>query len=94
MGLIGSQLGGIAGQGIGSSIGKKLGGKTGAKIGGDLGRVAGAGLGAAFPYFKDGGPVKQTGLAMVHSGEYVLPKGVKPTAAQKAAVAKRKKGAK
>ena len=89
MGFVGSQIGGIAGAGIGSSIGKKLGGKTGAKIGGDIGKISGAALGAAFPYFKKGGPVKKTGLAVVHSGEYVLPKGVKPTKAQKAAVAKK-----
>jgi hypothetical protein len=36
--------------------------------------------------FKCGGRVKKTEKALVHSGEYVLPKGVKPTAEQKAKV--------
>ena len=80
--LIGSQLGGIAGQALGA--------KYGGKVGGDLGKVAGTALGMAFPYFKKGGKVTKTGLAMVHKGEYVLPKGVKPTKAQKSAVTKGK----
>ena len=40
--------------------------------------------------FEKGGHVKKTAPALVHAGEYVLPKGVKPTAAQKKAVAKGK----
>jgi len=44
--------------------------------------------------FKTGGRVKgkkgKAKIAMVHGGEYVLPVGVKPTVAQKKAVAKRK----
>lgn len=42
------------------------------------------------PQFKKGGKVMKTGLAVVHSGEYVLPKGVKPTKAQKKKVNKMK----
>ena len=79
MGLLGSAIGKLAG-GI---IGKKLGNqKAGEEIGGAVGTVA--------PGFKTGGAVKRTGKALVHKGEYVLPKGVKPTAAQRKAVAKRK----
>lgn len=86
MGLIGSQIGAIGGQ----ALGQKLGGN----VGGQIGKIAGGALGAAFPYFKEGGAVKKTGPAMVHAGEYVLPKGVKPTKAQKNAVAKLKKDGK
>jgi len=39
---------------------------------------------------KTGGKAKG-GLAMLHSGEYVLPSNAKPTKAQKAIVAKNKK---
>jgi hypothetical protein len=39
---------------------------------------------------KTGGRAKK-GLAMLHSGEYVLPANTKPTKAQKAVVAKNKK---
>jgi hypothetical protein len=50
------------------------------------------------PMFKNGGTVKgkkgKGRLAVVHGGEYVLPVGVKPTASQKSAVAKRKARAK
>lgn len=86
MGLIGSQLGGIAGQALGT--------KYGGKLGGDLGKVVGTAAGMAFPYFKKGGKVTKTGPAVVHKGEYVLPASVKPTKAQKAAVAKLHKGKK
>jgi hypothetical protein len=37
-----------------------------------------------------GGNVKKTGAVIVHKGEYMLPKGVKPTKAQRKAVAKGK----
>lgn len=43
------------------------------------------------PHYKKGGKVMKTGLAVVHSGEYVLPKGVKPTMAQKKKVSEMKK---
>ena len=48
-------------------------------------------LGKLIDQFETGGKVKKTGVAMVHSGEYVLPKGVAPTASQRKAVASRKK---
>jgi len=48
-------------------------------------------LGKLLDQFETGGKVKKTGVAMVHSGEYVLPKGVAPTASQRKAVASRKK---
>lgn len=80
MGFIGSQIGSIAG----GALGKKYGGSTGEQIG----KIAGGALGLAFPYFKEGGQVKKTGLAYVHKNEFVLPAGVKPTKAQKKAVAK------
>lgn len=83
MGMIGAQLGGLAG----SAIGQKYGGSSGAAAG----KLIGSGLGTLFPYFKTGGRVKKTGPAIVHKGEYVLPVGVKPTKAQKAAVAKKSK---
>ena len=39
---------------------------------------------------EDGGYIKKTQPAMIHAGEYILPKGVKPTPAQRRAVAKKK----
>ena len=39
---------------------------------------------------EDGGAIKKTQPAMIHAGEYILPKGVKPTPAQRRAVAKKK----
>ena len=39
--------------------------------------------------YEKGGQVRKTGLANLHEGEFVLPKGVAPTPAQKRAVAKR-----
>jgi len=41
--------------------------------------------------YEKGGQVRKTGLANLHEGEFVLPKGVAPTPAQKKAVASRKK---
>jgi outer membrane lipoprotein SlyB len=82
MGVIGAELGGT----LGGALGQRFGGSAG----GDIGRVLGKIGGGLFPYFKNGGPVKKTGLAMVHKNEYVLPAGVKPTKAQRAAVAKKK----
>ena len=39
---------------------------------------------------EEGGPVNKTQMALVHKGEYMLPKGVKPTTAQRRAVVKKK----
>ena len=77
-GMLGKSLGGVAGGIAGGLIGGKKGRKIGAKLGGDLGGVAGA----TMTGFKKGGKVKKTQMALVHAGEYVLPKGVKPTKAQ------------
>ena len=82
MGLVGNLLG----QAGGTVLGGFLGGDKGAQAG----RSIGGAIGTALPWFKHGGAVKQTGAAYIHKGEYVLPKGVKPTKAQLAQVAKRK----
>lgn len=90
---IGHSIGAELGGGVGRALGGKRGESAGRNIGGSLGSVA-APLGAVALGFKHGGqvpgkkgrPVK----AVVHGGEYVLPVGVKPTAAQKKAVAKKK----
>lgn len=73
MGIIGKLLGGF------------LGGKLGGAVGGDKGKMIGSGLGGALGTlvpFKKGGPVRRKTKALLHKGEYVLPKGVKPTKAQ------------
>lgn len=41
--------------------------------------------------FDEGGDVKKTQIAKIHSGEFILPKGISPTKAQRKAVAKGKK---
>ena len=87
MGMIGSAVGSFAG----SKLGKHFGGKRGEHIG----KVIGAAAGGLLPY-KCGGVVKgpKKGKAVkiiAHTGEYILPVGVKPTKKQKAQVAKRKK---
>lgn len=91
MGAIGRKLGAALGKGIGGWAGQGLGKytgmhqgegqKVGADIGGDI-------LGALIP-FKKGGRVKKNTKAMLHKGEYVLPRGVKPTKKQIKAVKKR-----
>jgi hypothetical protein len=88
MGILGSQIGGFAGAGIGEALGKKFGGSIGQEAGKNIGRAVGSAAGMAIPYFKEGGAVKKTGLAVVHKGEYVLPASIKPTKAQKSAVDK------
>ena len=81
--------------GFGSLLGR-LAGTIGSALlpikgvdGGELGSV----LGGLAP-FKKGGPIKRTGPIYAHKGEYILPKGVPPTKAQKAKVAKKKAGGK
>ena len=88
MGLFGAQLGGLVGGQLGGMAGAKLGNQ---QAGQQAGQMIGTAGGAAIPYFAKGGRIQKTGLAYVHKGEYVLPKGVKPTIAQKAKVAKGKK---
>lgn len=74
MGILGSQIGALAGGSLGETLGKKLGGETGGKIGKSVGMYGGEALGAAFPYFKKGGMVHETGPAVVHKGELVVPR--------------------
>lgn len=94
MGLFGGVLGKTIGKVAGGAIGGAIGGKQGRKIGGELGSVGGGVAGTALQIFKTGGKVKKTGLAIVHKNEYVLPRGVAPTKAQKAKVAVIKRKAK
>ena len=64
-------------------------GNTGALVGGAaLGGLVAAGLGALLKKkekekkkkgYRKGGRVKKTGKALVHKGEFVLPRGVEPT---------------
>lgn len=90
MGMIGRAIG-QEGVGLaGTVLGGLMGGKKGAKAGANIGRAVGGTLGGAFPLFKKGGKVNKTGLAYLHKNEFVLPAGVKPTMAQKKAVAKGK----
>lgn len=72
--LVGSQIGGVLGQSLGQSLGNKYLGSEGGKIGGDLGKIVGTAGGMAFPYFSKGGIVKQTGPAVIHKGELVVPR--------------------
>lgn len=92
MGSIGKEVGRKLGKKIGRYAGKRLGKYTGVhqKRGGKVGEKIGSILGDLVP-FKKGGPVmKKTQKALLHKGEYVLPKGVKPTKKQKKEVMKRK----
>ena len=76
---------------LGGTLGKQIGGKG---IGGDiLGGLFGA-AGTLLPWYETGGKVKQTGPAMVHKNEYVLPANAKPTKRQRAIVKKNKKNKK
>ena len=84
MGIIGNLLGQAGGSAIGGAIGGSQGSKAGQSIGGILGDFLPFKNGGRVPGAK-GKPVK----AIVHGGEYVLPAGVKPTAAQKRAVARK-----
>jgi len=90
MGVIGKFLGGHAGKAIGHFAGKKVGHITGvgAKRGSKIGRTIGQGVGSLLP-FKKGGRVRKTGPALVHKGEFVLPKGVRPTKKQVSKVRKK-----
>ena len=61
-----------------------------ANLGEQIGNALGPRIGSLIP-FKKGGRVKKTTKAIVHKGEYVLPKGVKPTKSQMKKVAKGKR---
>lgn len=92
MGKIGRLLGNALGQAVGGAAGQALGKFTG--IGGAEGRNIGGDVGGSILEFlipfKQGGKVTKTTKALLHKGEYVLPKGVKPTKAQIKAVMKRR----
>lgn len=90
MGAIGGAVGSEAGSALAGMIGKRVAGRKGGEAAARIGRVAGGVIGSAFPFFKKGGKVNKTGLAILHKNEYVLPASVKPTKAQKAKVAKLK----
>ena len=82
-------VGGAIGRGIGSLIGgaQELFGRKGeTRRGGDIGDDIGRGLLG----FRNGGRVKRTRRALVHKGEFVLPRGVKPTKKQRKKVMKKK----
>lgn len=94
-GIVGAGLsaaGGLAGGYIGGKLGRLIGGERGENIGkgigGTLGGIAGY-AGAKTLGFKKGGKVKRTGKALVHKGEFILPKGIKPTKKQIKKVRKR-----
>jgi hypothetical protein len=92
MGILGQAAGRFVGKKIGRFAGRKLGKYTGIgeERGGKFGGDVGGALGTLTPY-KKGGPVKKTAPALLHKGEYVLPKGVKPTKKQKMLVEKRRR---
>lgn len=91
MGKIGRSLGGILGKALGGVGGKYLKQYTG--IGEDEGRQKGeelgADLGEKYLPFKTGGRVKKNGKIIAHKGEFILPRGVKPTTHQIKMVRKR-----
>lgn len=93
VGVLGHAAGGVAGGFIGSKLGRLIGGKRGRDIGEGIGSTFGAitgGLvGSAAPTFKKGGRIKRTGKAILHKGEFILPKGVHPTKSQIKKVRKR-----
>ena len=89
---------GVAGTLLGAGLGNIAGNYFGGSQGGQAGQQIGSILGGFLPFKKGGkvpGPKGKAVKAIVHGGEYVLPAGVKPTMAQKKAVAKlHKKGKK
>lgn len=80
---------GVIGAELGSTLGGAIGSRFGGSAGGEIGRVLGKVGGGLIPWFKNGGKVKKTGMAYVHAGEHVVPKGVKLTKSQKDAIKKR-----
>ena len=93
MGVLGQSLGSSAGHMLGTYIGKRLGDDykgSAASIGSAVGGFAGGLL-----PFKNGGKVPgprgKPKVILAHSGEWVLPIGVKPTNRQQSAIEKKKK---
>jgi len=80
------------GRGLGSLLGKVgsslSGGSVSGKCGQEVGGAIGGGLGSLLP-FKKGGRVRRNTRALLHKGEYVLPRGVNPTRSQVKMVKKR-----
>ena len=85
MGVLGQRLGRLAGKFLGGQAGKFFDfdkqGQKAIDTGADIGQKLGHRLGGLLP-FKKGGRVKKTGPALVHKGEFILPKGVPPTKSQ------------
>ena len=90
MGVIGKRLGEALGKSLGHFMGSKLGKYTGihAKEGGRRGMEIAGGIGNLLP-FKKGGRVRRNGKIIAHKGEFILPRGVKPTKKQIQKVRKR-----
>lgn len=87
MGYYGGLLGGAIGGAGGYFLGGEKGGKAGSTAGKALGSLLKFKKGGRIPGAKKGQPK----VIVAHVGEYVLPVGVKPTKAQKGAVAKLKR---
>ncbi len=84
MGLIGGLLGQAGGAFLGGALGGSKGAQAGQSIGGTLGNL--------LPFKKGGrvpGPKGKPRAVLAHGGEVILPLGVAPTKAQKAAIRKR-----
>jgi hypothetical protein len=98
MGYIGGELGKFGGSALGSAVGSYFGGSKGAELGRNIGGHAGGILGGELIPFRTGGrvpgPRGKPRKILAHGQEYILPAGVKPTKAQKKAVAKRRRKAK
>ena len=94
MGYIGGEIGKFAGNYLGGAVGNYFGGSKGGDLGKNIGGHAGGILGGELIPFRNGGRVPgargKPKKILAHGQEYVLPVGVKPTKAQKRAVAYRK----
>ena len=92
MGVLGRKIGELVGGGLGRIAGKALDfkkrGAGAQQAGGDIGSTLGGLAGDLIP-FKKGGRVRKTGKALLHKGEFVLPKGVPATKTQVKKVRKR-----
>jgi hypothetical protein len=94
MGVLGQTLGSSAGHMLGTYVGKRLRDdyKNSAA---SIGSAIGGALGSLTPY-ETGGRVKggrkgEPKIILAHTGEWVLPIGIRPTKSQQSAIEKRKK---
>jgi hypothetical protein len=71
----------------------QVGSYFGGSKGGDVGATVGGALGGLAPYHTGGLVKKGRTRAKLLPGEYVLPRGVRPTASQRKAVAAKKRAA-